>query len=370
MKYIIVNYLKLNELPPAISVLECLNEIGATYISLYSESEYMNRFPNILFKSINIKEEEYTGQANIKEKIKYKKDSIRRLLAKRQIIKIIDECVDNDTTIWFLHESTVLSLGERIKKYPKYLISLYELDAAQNDNNKLSSLCETAQKIIVPEETRAHIIQAFLGLNKRPSVIHNKPLITEGEGIDDDLQSKITQMNEWRRQGKRIYIYAGIFLPERKLDAIIRAFKKYRDKCILVFIGRNSYYLEQLSKEYSGDFEYLGFVAPPNHLELIKRADVGILTYVAQNKSINAIFCAPNKIFEYGYFKLPVLGNDIPGLKNIIYREEIGACFENDNIDDIEKCILNIENNYELYSDNIKKYTDSIDVKKEILSVL
>lgn len=135
-------------------------------------------------------------------------------------------------------------------------------------------------------------------------------------------------------------------------------------------MGRFSYYLKELMQKYDNKFEYVGFYQPPEHLEVIRHADVGILTYVPQNRSINALFCAPNKIFEYGMFGLPVLGNDIPGLKYIIEYEKIGCCFEQDNIEDIECAIEDVIVNYQQYSQNIMNYVERINVEAEVKRVL
>ena len=82
----------------------------------------------------------------------------------------------------------------------------------------------------------------------------------------------------------------------------------------MVLAGRESDYLKELLIKYP-DVKYLGFTVPPKHLSIVKLADIGILTYVADSGSINPVFCAPNKIWEYAKYGIPMLCNDIPGLK-------------------------------------------------------
>lgn len=371
MSVILVNYLRLNELPPAISILETINVTGGIYISLYEEKEYKKLYKNIKFIHVYQKRYEFSGENNFGEKLKYKKLELAQKMARNKIIKYINQNYTEKDYIWFLHESTVLSLGKAISKYKRYFVTLYELDAAQNDkNNKLSYICQHADKIIVPEETRAHIVKAFLNLTNMPYIIHNKPVVVNSShNIDEETHEAIEKIKAWKTQGIKVYLYSGIFLPERKLDAIISAFTEI-PKSKLVFMGRRSYYLEQLEKQYPNCFEYIGFFPAPSHLEVIKQADVGILTYVSQNKSINAIFCAPNKIFEYGEFGLPVIGNDIPGLKYVIEVQNIGCCFAQDNKDEIIRAVCNVTRNYEIYKKNIKKYVDSVDVEEEIRKII
>ena len=183
------------------------------------------------------------------------------------------------------------------------------------------------------------------------------------------MEKAINSINLLKAQGFFVLIYAGIFIPERQLDKIIEACSNLK-KVKLVFVGRNSYYLEELKKKYEDGFTYLGFFSPPDHLKIIESADIGILTYVAQNGSINAVFCAPNKIFEYGSCGLPVIGNDIPGLSQVIEKENIGACFIQDDVESIEFAIKDVINNYSVYSQNIFRFVNSIDVDAEIDKVL
>lgn len=372
MKIIIVNYLSLSELPPAISLLEKVNTMGGVYISLYEEKGYSERFCNITFCSAYREGFTYDGSNGIKEKLKYKIADFNRMRATRKICHLIDTYSDKDTVVWFLHESTVLSLGKQIeKKYPHYFVTLYELDAAQEDKDgKLSSICKKADRVIVPEEMRAHIVRAFLSLPQKPYVIHNKPIFAAHSDAHMTNQEKaLERIRELQDQGNYVFIYAGIFIPERRLNEIIEAFGRVENTKLLL-MGRSSYYLEELKEKYPDGFDYLGFYEPPEHLKIIEAADVGVLTYVAQNRSINALFCAPNKIFEYGSYGLPVIGNDIPGLKYVIEKEKIGACFDQDSVESIEQAIKDILHNYEIYRSNIRKYVDSVDVGDEIEEVI
>ena len=372
MKCIIVNFLELNELPPALNLLNYIENsiFEGIYISLYKEV-FIDKYKNVLFYHIYNDKEKFTGQNNISEKIKYKKCALKKRIAAKQIIKLIDKIYDENSVVWFLHESTALALGVKIKKYD-YYVTLYELDAAQYDkHNTLKKICNSAKKVIVPEETRAHIVKAFLNLSEKPLVIHNKPYILSNDSKNTDSTSKIIEkINLWKKENKLIFIYAGIFMPERKLDNIITAFSLKTENTKLLLMGRQSYYLDELMSKYNGKFEYIGFYEPPEHLDIIKHADVGILTYIPQNGSINAVFCAPNKIYEYGMYGLPVLGNDIPGLKNLINYKKIGLCFDESYVGDIKLKIDGIIKKYNFYSKNIVKYTSEIDIDLEIENVL
>ena len=158
-------------------------------------------------------------------------------------------------------------------------------------------------------------------------------------------------------------------MRERKLDTIIQAVLRNPDKFILVLIGRKSAYLEELLTAYP-DVQYLGFINPPQHLSIIRYADIGILTYVADCGSINPVFCAPNKSWEYAKFGIPMICNDIPGLKYNIEYNGIGYCCDIDSVDDIESKLLQIRDNYNFLSQNALEYYNSINVDTLILDIL
>jgi len=87
--------------------------------------------------------------------------------------------------------------------------------------------------------------------------------------------------------------------------------------------------VEKLLKPYPNAFA-VPYIAPPNHLAVTARATVGIAVYNASGTNylqrLNAIYCAPNKIYEFAGFGIPVLGNDIPGLRYTIGQAKAGVC--------------------------------------------
>ena len=60
------------------------------------------------------------------------------------------------------------------------------------------------------------------------------------------------------------------------------------------------------------------------------------ISYVANNHSINAVFCAPNKVYEFAGFGIPMLCNDNPGLKYTVEYYGMGVCAEDLSVDSIK----------------------------------
>jgi glycosyltransferase involved in cell wall biosynthesis len=66
------------------------------------------------------------------------------------------------------------------------------------------------------------------------------------------------------------------------------------------------------------------YAAAPRHLEVTSHAHIGLAFY--SPVSLNNVFCAPNKVWEYAGFGLPILGNNIPGLEATIGKHGAGLC--------------------------------------------
>ena len=82
-------------------------------------------------------------------------------------------------------------------------------------------------------------------------------------------------------------------------------------------------------------------------MEVTSCADIGVAVY--QENSLNNLFCAPNKIYEYAGFGIPTIGNDIPGLVDTIQRFGAGECVQWSDVSAIEDAIQKVYQNYDEY---------------------
>ena len=72
----------------------------------------------------------------------------------------------------------------------------------------------------------------------------------------------------------------------------------------LVLMGHATYGME-LIKQACPDLIHISHIDAPEHLDVTSHAYVGLVTY--SYKSLNNIFCAPNKIWEYAAFGVPLV---------------------------------------------------------------
>jgi hypothetical protein len=237
-----------------------------------------------------------------------------------------------------------------------YILNIYELyDRIPSILKKIKETAVNAKAVIAPEIHRAHILKLWLKLKDLPVVMPNKPIM---ECRD------CNQVNEFigGQSGEKIILYQGVISRDRNIEIICKAVNDM-DGYKLVLMGAKSAFLEYLLKHYP-KIQHIDFVQPPFHLKVTSCAYIGIVTY--DYFSLNTIFCAPNKIWEYSGFGIPMLANNIPGLTETLGKYKAGLCIDTNNLNDIKQAIIDIDNNYEVYKSNAFAFYDSCDIKKDI----
>jgi glycosyltransferase involved in cell wall biosynthesis len=71
--------------------------------------------------------------------------------------------------------------------------------------------------------------------------------------------------------------------------------------------------------------------------EIYKNTDIGIILY--KDVSINYKFCAPNKLFEYWSYGIPVIGDILPGLTSLSVDHKIARFVDLDNTEEVINAI-------------------------------
>lgn len=123
---------------------------------------------------------------------------------------------------------------------------------------------------------------------------------------------------------------------------------------------------EKLKKIYERVIE-LSSLPAPLHLEVTSHAQIGLVFY--DDFSLNQAFCAPNKIYEYSGFGIPMIANKIPGLENTVGKFNAGKCVEFES-KQLMKAIKEIDDNYEQYSANSLSLYNAVDNESTINDII
>ncbi len=182
--------------------------------------------------------------------------------------------------------------------------------------------------IIACNHYRAEIMQKEYGAPFLPTVVRNVPIYQEYEPTDV-LQKYVAQYNT---SVKRICLYQGAIIDGRGLEAVVRSLAYLPEDVGLVFVGGglDSYMqsLARITKE-DGTADRFFLHGPVDHAELFRMtcsADLGVVTYL--NVSRNNYYCAPNKLYEYSAAGVPMLGADLPSIREFFETYQNGTVFD------------------------------------------
>ena len=81
---------------------------------------------------------------------------------------------------------------------------------------------------------------------------------------------------------------------------------------------------------------------------------------------INAVFCAPNKVYEFAGFGIPMLCNDNPGLKYTVEYGGFGVCVPELTTPHIASALKHINANAESMGEAANRYFDSESVEQAV----
>lgn len=281
---------------------------------------------------------------------------INRIFTFRRFVKRFLKEHPHDI-IWVATADTAMHLHGIIQRH-RFILNLFELEDQFPDRlNRLHHILPYAKSIVVPEINRANILRVWFDLPQTPKVIPNKP---GDHPRCRNIDLMPVENIILRHSDKKIILYQGHILPERRLDAICEAVMMLPDYC-LVLMGKETDYLADLKSRFPFII-HQNYVSPPLHLHITSHAYIGIVTYTYE--SLNNIFCAPNKIWEYAGFGIPMIGNNIPGLESTIGIAKAGVCVNTDDVGEVIDAIKRIEKEYERYQHNAEVFYDSVSVDK------
>ena len=271
---------------------------------------------------------------------------------------------------WIGSADTALALGNGLLKLP-YIFHVHELyDTVPIYLKRLGPYMRNAKKVFVPEEIRAHIFRAWYQLKETPVVLPNKPYGHPRKRNLPITDPAAAEAFEKIPKGAKTLFYQGWIDKDRDVSWIVDAVKAFNGKVVLAVQGKvlDQEYYQKLRA--SNCCFFIPFVPAPKHLELTSHMDIGLLTYDHINQ--NNEFCAPNKIWEYTGFGLPILANDVCSLKQTVAQYDIGFALNlgKASKEQIQEKIQFLLDHQEDYSKKTAEFFDSINNGEIIKKIL
>ena len=360
MKILVIHKSAIEQIPPVLNVINILHQLKYNVVSI-NTGIYESTAKQLVEKGIDVNViNDYKGNNKFKKIISYQN-------YKKRVLNLIEEYASKDSVLlWIEGASTIFALGTSFKKY-KYILQISELHEDYKYQLKaIGRVINEAELVFMPEYNRAAIYRVWFHLLKLPIILPNKP---ESVANEEDLklikEKHIEKIKEIERY--KIIIYQGSIQKKRDISSIIKAVKELGGDYRVLVMGRHNKTLEEY-KTLDNQLIHIDFTPAPEHLVYTSKAYIGVLSY--DPYSLNNAFCAPNKTFEYSKFGIPLICNELPGLKSVIDTYKTGKAIDINNVESIKNAILEIDANYEFYSNNAKEYYKAVNCKEIIRNAL
>lgn len=273
-----------------------------------------------------------------------------------------------DAFLWIATADSALAIGKRLLK-ERYVLGLLELyDTQKIYLSMLKPFVQHAGHTVTPEICRSAIFRVWFNLPYTPTVIPNKPV-----GLDVRKGMPIVNAEARRKVeaigNRKLLLYQARMVRMEMFDIAESIKRSLGDEYVLGILGeiRDKEMFARLNEFYPAlvHFDYL---RPPEHLAVTSHAYIGLLIY--NYESLNNIFCAPNKVWEYGAVSLPMISHELPMLSEQLRYFKAGETFSTGDPDSVTKAVRAIEGDYSAYSRGARSLYQSVDVKEMVSSVI
>jgi glycosyltransferase involved in cell wall biosynthesis len=251
-------------------------------------------------------------------------------------------------TIVHCHDTLTLPAGVIIKKIfnSKLIYDAHELESDRNGLSKtLGKMTLFMEKLLWPSIDALIVVSDAIEnwyytniSSKRSSVILNSPVY---ELSERNKKNRYFHEKFGISEGTKMFLYLGILGPGRGIDLIVEAFKDPSIDSHVVFMGFGDY--KQKLEEIQESCPNIHVHDAVPHKEVVpisSAADVGFC--LIQNVSLSDYLCLPNKLFEYAFAGIPVIGSDFPEIRRIVKAYNLGECCALD-VNSIKKAILKFQ---------------------------
>jgi hypothetical protein len=226
---------------------------------------------------------------------------------------------------------------------------------------------------VVPDICRAALCRLWYGLETTPYVLPNRPVEHPRRRkmpLSDPHVADLLTLCE----GKRVVLYQGHIDAGRDICPIARAVQEMGTPWVFVAMGqvwentKESKRVADRLRLEAPSTVYIPHICPPLHLEVTSHAHVGVVTYTWDR--LNHLFCAPNKIWEYAGFGIPMLCNDVPSLQYGIAGPGAGVCLDLRSVSFAKEGLVTLDSHYSEFSERAAKFFEGVDVVRIVGTVL
>ncbi|MGB5849437.1 MAG: glycosyltransferase [Ignavibacteriaceae bacterium] len=173
---------------------------------------------------------------------------------------------------------------------------------------------------------------------------------------------------------QKIMLYQGVILKGRGIEKIFDILPEMSE-FVFVLIGGGEFenYYKKLAVERKviNQVFFIGKFSQEDLPKLTPSADVGIA--LIENISKSYYYALPNKLFEYMMAEVPVVVSNLPQMKEIVDKFNVGFAIDPDNKDELITALENItsdEVQYKKFKQNCKIASKELNWENEIGNLL
>jgi len=351
------------ELPQIMSVALVLRELGheVNVIAGYAEARTRERFAEQQIEITAVGPRSNGVRGN----------GVQRYMAWIEFARAAWRCIERSGQyglLWISTADTALALGSRLLSH-RFVLQVRELyDTQRLYRWALTKYLKGARCVVVPEMCRAAIIRSWYGLSRTPVVLPNKSIYHPRRrrlSIEDNQANSVIAS---LARNCKILLYQGHIGPRRDVRGVAQVIEELGGTWRFILMGpADGGYLHSLTA-VCPTLVYIPRVTAPYHLEITSHAYVGVVAY--SWGSLNNVFCAPNKVWEYSGFGIPMICSALPSLQALFAGNSAGVCVDLDDGVQVERALRKIDSDYRQCSEAAQRLYESVDVQGCISEII
>jgi len=173
---------------------------------------------------------------------------------------------------------------------------------------------------------------------------------------------------------KKIILYQGVLLKGRGIEKVFSVLNELPNH-VFVIAGGGEYeeYYQKLAAQMNIAYQvfFLGKLTQEELPKITSSVDIGVS--LIENLSVSYYHALPNKLFEYIMAEVPVIASNLPQMKEIIDKYDVGFAVNIDNKDELISAIKKLSEDTDLYESkkqNCHIASQELNWEKEVTALL
>ncbi len=173
---------------------------------------------------------------------------------------------------------------------------------------------------------------------------------------------------------KKIILYQGVLLKGRGIEKVFSVMKEFPDH-VFVIAGGGEYesYYQNLAEQMNltDQVFFIGKLTQEDLPKVTASADIGVS--LIENISTSYYYALPNKLFEYIMAEVPVIVSNLPQMKEVVEKFDVGFAVDIETRDELVTAIKKLSDDKQFYESkrhNCQIASQELNWEKEVTTLL